>query len=52
MSDELQVPPGSPLSIGASAADVVDFGVLLQDKRGSILKKGTGVVWKITREGA
>lgn len=31
---------------------VVDFGVLLQDKQGAKPQKGTGVVWKITRETA
>jgi glucose/arabinose dehydrogenase len=31
---------------------VVDFGVLLMDSKGSHPQKGTGVVWRITREGS
>jgi glucose/arabinose dehydrogenase len=29
---------------------VVDFGVLLHDSKGAIPKKGTGVLWRITRD--
>jgi glucose/arabinose dehydrogenase len=30
---------------------VVDFGVLMQDKTGSKPQQGTGVIWRITKEG-
>lgn len=47
----LERPIAARFDPAGTALYVVDFGVLLQAKKGSMPQQGTGVLWKITREG-
>jgi glucose/arabinose dehydrogenase len=47
----LERPVSVEFSPDGDALYVVDFGVLMQDKAGSKPQQGTGVIWRITKEG-
>lgn len=46
----LERPIGVRFSADGKALYVVDFGVMLQSEQGAQPQKGTGVLWRITRE--
>ncbi|HYG36072.1 MAG TPA: glucose dehydrogenase [Clostridia bacterium] len=47
----LERPVAARFTPGGEALYVVDFGVMLQDKHGSYPQPGTGVLWRISRDG-
>lgn len=48
----LERPVAARFDPSGRALYVVDFGVLLMDRKGSHPKQGTGVLWRITRDGS
>ena len=50
-SGGLERPVSVEFSPEGDALYVVDFGVMMQDKDGSKPQQGTGVIWRITKEG-
>lgn len=48
-SGGLERPVAVRFNPGGDALYIVDFGVILHDKAGAKPQKGTGVVWKVTR---
>jgi glucose/arabinose dehydrogenase len=49
--DGLERPVAVRFNSAGDALYVVDFGVLLEDKKGAHPQQNTGVIWKITRRG-